>query len=59
MPKRTKYMKPPFQSPPGELFDSSESSDDEYVAPLKTTKKKTQLKKPPTVEDMPLKKQRE
>ena len=34
--KETKYMKLPFKSPAGEIFDNSESSDDDYVAPLKT-----------------------
>ena len=51
--KTTKNMKPPFKPPLGELVDSSESSGDESVLPVKTTKKKTPQKKSPTVDDMP------
>ena len=45
-------MKSPFIPPPGEQFDSSESSDDESVVPLKPTKKNTRQNKSPTVEAM-------
>ena len=50
--KRTKNMKPAFKPPPGNLVDTSSSSDDESLAPVKRTKKKTPQKKSPTVENI-------